>query len=72
MVAPGNGGPQPYVCGVEVEKEGVAIIWFLVDDGGGDGEGSFKVKYMGRMQRRSHICLKQERGRLEMWLDKER
>src|SRR6218665_2353185 len=27
---------------------------------------------MGRMRRRSRMCMKQERERLEMWLEKER
>src|SRR6218665_1035446 len=42
-----------------------------MDDGVGNGGGSFKVKH-GRMRRRSRMCMKQERERLEMWLVKER
>ena len=34
-----------YLGGVEIEKEGVAVILFRIDDGGGDGGGSFRVKH---------------------------
>ena len=34
-----------YLGGVEIEKEGVAVILSRMDDGGGDGGGSFRVKH---------------------------
>ena len=34
-----------YLGGVEIQKEGVAVIQLWMDDGGGNGGGSFKVKH---------------------------
>ena len=55
MMMPGRSSNSPckrifdkletvYLVGVEIEKEGVAVIQFRMDDGSGNGGGSFRVK----------------------------
>src|SRR6218665_676790 len=56
MMMPGRSGNSPckrvldeletlYLGGVKIEEEGVAVTLFRLDDGGGNGGGSFRVKH---------------------------